>query len=84
MQNVFTASVDTSSMMWAMVELNRCRTRSMRRVGGKDRVPLDDMPKLRHLKWVVKETLRCTRSCHTCCPGSERASGTSPSAATMC
>ena len=43
----------------------------MRRVGGKDRVPLDDMPKLRHLKWVVKETLRCTRSCHTCCPGRE-------------
>ena len=38
-------------------------------VGGKDRVHLDDMPKLRHLKWVVKETLRCTRSCHTCCPG---------------
>ena len=74
---MFTASVDTSSVMWAM-ELNR-KPAVLRKVlddihatvGGKDRVHLDDMPKLRHLKWVVKEMLRCTQNCRTCCLGRE-------------
>ena len=78
MHNVFTASVGTSSMMWAMVELNRklevlqkVQDEIHATVGGKDRVHLDDMPKLRHLKWVEKETPCCTPSCHTCCPERE-------------
>ena len=68
LQNVFTASVDTSSvtMVWAMAELIR-RPAMLRKVqeeiraavgGGKERVQADDMPKLRYLKMVVKETLR--------------------------
>lgn len=67
MHNVFTASVGTSSMMWAMVELNRklevlqkVQDEIHAAVGGRDRVHLDDMPKLRHLKWVEKETPCCT------------------------
>ena len=65
---MFTASVDTSSvtMVWAMAELIR-RPAMLRKVqeeiraavgGGKERVQADDMPKLRYLKMVVKETLR--------------------------
>ncbi|KAL6636515.1 hypothetical protein ACP70R_024087 [Stipagrostis hirtigluma subsp. patula] len=67
LSNVFTASVDTSSvtMVWAMSELMRKpallkkvqeEVRAM--VGNKERVQLDDMPKLKYLKMVVKETLR--------------------------
>ncbi|RCV39937.1 hypothetical protein SETIT_9G011300v2 [Setaria italica] len=67
LSNVFTASVDTSSvtMVWAMAELMR-RPAMLRKVqeeiralvGDKERVQPDDMPKLRYLKMVVKETLR--------------------------
>ncbi|KAF8708785.1 hypothetical protein HU200_030174 [Digitaria exilis] len=68
LSNVFTASVDTSSvtMVWAMAELIR-RPAMMKKVqeeiraavGDKaERVHHDDMPKLRYLKMVVKETLR--------------------------
>ncbi|CAN6297043.1 unnamed protein product [Urochloa humidicola] len=68
LSNVFTASVDTSSvtMVWAMAELIR-RPAMMRKVqeeiravvgADKERVHHDDMPKLRYLKMVVKETLR--------------------------
>nr|CAB3453471.1 unnamed protein product [Digitaria exilis] len=66
--NVFTASIDTSSvtMVWAMAELIR-RPAIMKKVqeeiraavgDNKERVHPDDMPKLRYLKMVVKETLR--------------------------
>jgi len=53
-------------MVWAMAELIR-RPAMLRKVqeeiraavgGGKERVQADDMPKLRYLKMVVKETLR--------------------------
>ncbi|RLN42153.1 hypothetical protein C2845_PM01G48840 [Panicum miliaceum] len=68
LSNVFTASVDTSSvtMVWAMAELIR-RPAMLRKVqegiraavgDDKERVHPDDMPKLRYLKMVVKETLR--------------------------
>ncbi|KAF8762350.1 hypothetical protein HU200_009529 [Digitaria exilis] len=68
LSNVFTASVDTSSvtMVWAMAELIR-RPAMMKKVqeeiraavGDKaERVHHDDLPKLRYLKMVVKETLR--------------------------
>ncbi|CAN6321946.1 unnamed protein product [Urochloa humidicola] len=68
LSNVFTASVDTSSvtMVWAMAELIR-RPAMLRKVQeeiraavgpGKQRVAHDDIPKLRYLKMVVKETLR--------------------------
>lgn len=68
LQNVFTAGVDTSSvtMVWAMAELIR-RPAMLRKaqeevrsvVGGdRERVHPDDVPKLRYLKAVVKETLR--------------------------
>ncbi|CAL4937099.1 unnamed protein product [Urochloa decumbens] len=68
LSNVFTASVDTSSvtMVWAMAELIR-RPAMLRKVqeeiratvgADKARVHHDDMPKLRYLKMVVKETLR--------------------------
>ena len=66
---MFTASVDTSSvtMVWAMAELIR-RPAMLRKVQEEiraavgdpkqERVQADDMPKLRYLKMVVKETLR--------------------------
>lgn len=68
LSNVFTAGVDTSSvtMVWAMAELIR-RPAMLRKaqeevrsvVGGdRERVHPDDVPKLRYLKAVVKETLR--------------------------
>jgi len=69
LSNVFTASVDTSSvtMVWAMAELIR-RPAMLRKVQEEiraavgdpkqERVQADDMPKLRYLKMVVKETLR--------------------------
>ncbi|CAN6314461.1 unnamed protein product [Urochloa humidicola] len=68
LSNVFTASVDTSSvtMVWAMAELIR-RPAMMRKVqeeiravvgDDKERVHHDDMPRLKYLKMVVKETLR--------------------------
>ncbi|KAJ1292708.1 hypothetical protein BS78_01G010800 [Paspalum vaginatum] len=68
LSNVFTASVDTSSvtMVWAMTELIR-RPAMLRKAqeevravvgGGKARVHPDDVAKLRYLKLVVKETLR--------------------------
>ncbi|RLN19095.1 hypothetical protein C2845_PM02G41540 [Panicum miliaceum] len=68
LSNVFTASVDTSSvtMVWAMAELIR-RPAMLRKVqeeiraavgDDKERVQADDMPKLRYLRMVVKETLR--------------------------
>ncbi|TKV90180.1 hypothetical protein SEVIR_9G011500v4 [Setaria viridis] len=67
LSNVFTASVDTSSvtMVWAMAELIR-RPAMLRKVqeeiravvGDKPRVEPEDVPKLRYLKMVVKETLR--------------------------
>jgi len=69
LQNVFTASVDTSSvtMVWAMAELIRRpamlrkaqeEVRSVVDGGGRERVHPDDVAKLRYLKAVVKETLR--------------------------
>ncbi|XP_062213978.1 4-hydroxyphenylacetaldehyde oxime monooxygenase-like [Phragmites australis] len=67
LSNVFTASVDTSSvtMVWAMAELMR-KPASLKKVqeevravvGNKERVQPHDMPKLKYLKMVVKETLR--------------------------
>ncbi|CAM0146687.1 unnamed protein product [Urochloa decumbens] len=68
LSDTFIAGVDTSSvtMVWAMAELIR-RPAIMRKVqveiratvgADKARVQHDDMPKLRYLKMVVKETLR--------------------------
>ncbi|KAL6909559.1 hypothetical protein ACP4OV_001840 [Aristida adscensionis] len=67
LSNVFTASVDTSSvtMVWAMAELMRnphmlkkVQEEVRAVVGNKERVQLEDVPKLKYLKMVVKETLR--------------------------
>ncbi|KAK3145480.1 hypothetical protein QOZ80_3BG0253350 [Eleusine coracana subsp. coracana] len=68
LSNVFTASVDTSSvtMVWAMAELmrkpwllNKVQQEIRSVVGNnKERVHPDDMTKLKYLKNVVKETLR--------------------------
>ncbi|CAD6335086.1 unnamed protein product [Miscanthus lutarioriparius] len=69
LSNVFTASVDTSSvtMVWAMAELIRRpamlrkaqeEVRSVVDGGGRERVHPDDVAKLRYLKAVVKETLQ--------------------------
>ncbi|CAD6207685.1 unnamed protein product [Miscanthus lutarioriparius] len=80
LSNVFTASVDTSSvtMVWAMAELIR-RPAMLRKAqeevrtvvdgGGRERVHPDDVSKLRYLKAVVKETLRLHRRCRCCCRG---------------
>ncbi|TVU44020.1 hypothetical protein EJB05_03444, partial [Eragrostis curvula] len=67
LSNVFTASIDTSSvtMIWAMAELmrkpsllNKVQQEIRSAVGNKERVQAEDMPKLKYLKMVVKETLR--------------------------
>ncbi|KAL6636514.1 hypothetical protein ACP70R_024086 [Stipagrostis hirtigluma subsp. patula] len=65
--DTFLGGIDTSSvtMLWAMSELIR-KPPVLRKVqdeiravvGGKGRVEPDDVPKLRYLKMVVKETLR--------------------------
>lgn len=65
--DTFVGAIATSSatMLWAMSELIR-KPRVLRKVqdeiravvGGKERVQPDDVPELRYLKMVVKETLR--------------------------
>ncbi|KAL6603878.1 hypothetical protein ACP70R_044239 [Stipagrostis hirtigluma subsp. patula] len=65
--DTFIGGIDTSSvtMLWAMSELIR-KPRVMSKVqgeirgvvGDKERVEPEDVPKLRYLKMVVKETLR--------------------------
>ena len=65
--DTFIGGIVTSSvtMLWAMSELIR-KPRVLRKVqdeiravvGGKERVQPDDVPELRYLKMVVKETLR--------------------------
>ncbi|CAN6286167.1 unnamed protein product [Urochloa humidicola] len=67
LSNIFGGSVDTSSvtMVWAMAEvvkhpavLKRAQEEVRAVVGNKERVQPDDVPKLKYLKMVVKETLR--------------------------
>ncbi|KAL6909560.1 hypothetical protein ACP4OV_001841 [Aristida adscensionis] len=65
--DTFIGGIDTSSvtMLWAMSELIR-KPRVLKKVqeevravvGDKERVEPDDVPKLKYLKMVVKETLR--------------------------
>ncbi|CAL4937102.1 unnamed protein product [Urochloa decumbens] len=67
LSNTFIGGVDTSSvtMIWAMAELIR-KPWALRKVqdeiravvGDKERVQPDDMPNLKYLDMVVKETLR--------------------------
>ncbi|KAL6642598.1 hypothetical protein ACP70R_020779 [Stipagrostis hirtigluma subsp. patula] len=67
LSNIFTGAVDTSSVIivWAMSEMVRNRMTLKKAqdevravVGNKERVQPDDMPKLKYLRMVVKETLR--------------------------
>ncbi|CAN6162312.1 unnamed protein product [Urochloa humidicola] len=67
LSDTFLGGVDTGSitMVWAMAELIR-KPRFLKKVqeeiravvGNKERVQPDDLPKLRYLKMVLKETLR--------------------------
>ncbi|TVU44161.1 hypothetical protein EJB05_03596, partial [Eragrostis curvula] len=67
LSNVFGGAVDTSSvtMVWAMAEMVKNPTVLKKAqedvrvvVGNKNRVQPEDIPKLKYLKMVVKETLR--------------------------
>ncbi|OEL32602.1 2-methylbutanal oxime monooxygenase [Dichanthelium oligosanthes] len=70
--DTFIGGVDTSSvtMVWAMAELIRkpwvltkVQDKIRAVVGDKERAQPDDMPKLKYLKMVVKETLRRVKIC---------------------
>ncbi|KAJ1261317.1 hypothetical protein BS78_09G019900 [Paspalum vaginatum] len=65
--STFIAGIDTNAatIMWAMSELirkprvlSKAQAEIRAVAGGGDRVRSDDMPKLRYLRMVVKETLR--------------------------
>lgn len=66
-QDTFVGGNNTSSvtMQWAMselirhpAELKKVQDEIRAAVGNKERVQHDDMPKLKYLRMVVKETLR--------------------------